>query len=314
MQSLKTLCVSIAVAGLMAACSSESGRSVLVPTSVSATMPGGAAPSHSSSSSLLGTWTQSSIVSDRAIGSLPAPNSCSAFQFTMTSQTATQATGNFTASCPGNLTLSGTMSGQLGGATIPIVITGVATVPGEPGCPFILNGNGVLVTPDELRIDYTGNTCLGPVSGSATLRQSSPTPPAAPAPPSNPAPSTPPPSSSGSDPLLGCGSLVAGGDPYQVIACIHDRLNPPHTPEGAFEITKRVAWAYRSEGAGLLIKNGGENIVAWKGMSFSAGRICLPDGHIYKVLSDVPTTNGPSFQDNGYVDPSLYVPAIDPNS
>jgi hypothetical protein len=312
MQSLKTLCVSIAAAGLMAACSSESGRSVLVPTDVSATVAGGAA--HSSSSSLLGTWTQAATFSNRAIGSLPAPNSCSAFQFTMTSQSATQATGNFTASCPGDLTLNGTISGQLGGATIPMVITGVATAPGEPGCPFVLNGNGVLVTPNELRIDYTGNTCLGPVSGSATLRQSSPTPPPAPAPPSNPAPSAPPPSSSGPDPLLGCGSLVAGGDPYQVIACIHDRLNPPHTPEGAFEITKRVAWAYRSEGAGLLIKNGGENIVAWKGMSFSAGRICLPDGHIYKILSDVPTTNAPSFQDNGYVDPGLYVPAIDPNS
>jgi hypothetical protein len=307
MQSFKTLCAFVVTAALMTACSSESGRSVLVPTDVSAAT----APSHASSS-LLGTWTQASTFSDRAIGSLPSPNSCSAFQFTMTSQTATQAVGNFTASCPGNLTLSGTMSGQLGGATIPIVITGVATVPGEPGCPFVLNGNGVLVTPIELRIDYTGNTCLGPVSGSATLHQSS-TPPAAPPPPSNPTPTTPTPSS-GPDPLLGCGSLVAGGDPYQVISCIHDRLNPPHTAEGAFEITKRVAWAYRSEGAGLLIKNGGENIVAWKGRSFSAARICLPDGHIYKILSDVPTTNAPSFQDNDYVDPSLYVPAIDPNS
>ena len=28
---------------------------------------------------------------------------------------------------------------------------------------------------------------------------------------------------------------------------------------------------------------------------------------------DVPTTNGPSWQDNGFVDRSLYVPAIDPN-
>ena len=54
--------------------------------------------------------------------------------------------------------------------------------------------------------------------------------------------------------------------------------------------------------------------MSWKGRSFSASRVCLPDGHIYKVLSDVPTTNGPSFQDNGFVDPGLYVPAIDPNS
>jgi hypothetical protein len=119
----------------------------------------------------------------------------------------------------------------------------------------------------------------------------------------------PPPSSS--DPLMGCGGLTA--DKMKLVECIHDRLNAPRTVEGAFEITKRVAWALRGEGAGLLIKPGGENIVTWLGISFSAGRICYPDGKIWKVLSDVPTTNGASWQDNGYVDRSLYVPAIDPN-
>ena len=65
------------------------------------------------------------------------------------------------------------------------------------------------------------------------------------------------------------------------------------TVEGAFEVTKRVAWALRGEGAGLLIKNGGENIVGWQGYSFAAARICYPDGHIYKVLTDVPSTQRP---------------------
>jgi hypothetical protein len=90
-------------------------------------------------------------------------------------------------------------------------------------------------------------------------------------------------------------------------------LNAPHTPEGAFDVTKRVAWALRGEGGGLLIKNAGDNIVPWQGYSFSAGRVCYPDGHIFKVLSDVPTTNGPIWLDNGFVDRSLYVAAIDPN-
>jgi hypothetical protein len=307
MKSLRTLWIVMVAAALAGACSSESGRTVLVPTDVPTSTSNAAA---ATASSLLGTWTQAPTISDRAIGSLPTPNSCSAFQFTMTNQTATQATGTFTAACPGNMTLTGTIAGQLGGATIPMVITGVATVPGEAACPFVLNGQGVMMSPVELRIDYTGNTCLGAVSGTATLRQAStPPPPSAPPPP--PTPTAPPPSSS--DPLLGCGSLV-GGEPIRVIECIHDRLNAPRTVEGAFEITKRVAWAYRNEGVGLLIKNGGENIVSWKGRSFSAGRVCLPDGHIYKVLSDVPTTNGASLQDNGYVDPGLYVQAIDPSS
>ena len=120
-----------------------------------------------------------------------------------------------------------------------------------------------------------------------------------------------PPSGGGGGPVgdwRSCGSTPGEA----VVRCVHAAVNPSHTPESAFEVTKRVAWLLRSSGAGLLIKNGGENVVSWQGRSFSASRICYPDGHIYKVLSDVPATNGPAWQDNDYVDRSLYVPAIDP--
>jgi hypothetical protein len=106
-----------------------------------------------------------------------------------------------------------------------------------------------------------------------------------------------------------CGSTPG----YELVACVHAAVNPARTPEGAFEVTKRVAWLLRGSGGGLLIKRGGENIVYWKGEWFSAGRICYPDGHIYKVLTDIPSTNGPGWQDNDYVDRDLYVPAIDPD-
>jgi hypothetical protein len=101
-------------------------------------------------------------------------------------------------------------------------------------------------------------------------------------------------------------------DKQKLSECVVAAISPAHTEAGAFEVTKRIAWLLRGEGGGLLIKNGGENIVSWKGYSFAAARICYPNGQIYKVLSDVPTTNGPSWQDNGFVDRSLYVPAIDP--
>lgn len=107
-----------------------------------------------------------------------------------------------------------------------------------------------------------------------------------------------------------CGSTPG----VDLVACVHAAVNPARTEAGAFEVTKRVAWLLRGGGAGLLIKNGGENIVAWQGFSFAAARICYPDGHIYKILSDVPTTNGPGWSDNGFVDKSLYVPAIQPEN
>ena len=125
---------------------------------------------------------------------------------------------------------------------------------------------------------------------------------------SNPPPPPPPPSWGG-DPTVGCKT----GDHQKLVECIHDHINPSRTVEGAFDVTKWVAWALRGEGAGLLIKNAGENITSWSGYSFAAARICYPDGHIYKVLTDVPSTNGASWQDNGFVERNLYVPAINPN-
>jgi hypothetical protein len=131
-----------------------------------------------------------------------------------------------------------------------------------------------------------------------------------PAPPPPPPPPPPPTGGVGNGDWKSCGSTP--GD--ALVRCVHAAVKPGGTVEGAFEVTKRVAWLLRGGGAGLLIKNGGENIISWQGRSFAAARICYPDGHIYKVLSDVPTTNGPSWQDNDFVDRSLYVPAIDPGN
>jgi hypothetical protein len=121
----------------------------------------------------------------------------------------------------------------------------------------------------------------------------------------------PPPGGGGGGPVgdwRSCGSTPGAA----LVQCVHRAVNPGHTVDGAFEVTKRVAWLLRGSGVGLLLKPGGENIVSWNGHTFAAARVCYPDGHIYKVLSDVPTTNGPSWQDNDFVDRSLYFPAIDP--
>lgn len=97
-----------------------------------------------------------------------------------------------------------------------------------------------------------------------------------------------------------CGSAPGG----TLVACVNSAINPPHTVEGAFEVTKRVAWLLRGQGFGLLRKDGGENIVSWNGTSFAAARIVLPNGNYFKLLSDVPTTNGPGWTDEG-IDPGL---------
>lgn len=125
--------------------------------------------------------------------------------------------------------------------------------------------------------------------------------------PSGPGDDAPP----AADPLLGCNPSGSNTD---FVSCLCEKIQPRGNLDKAFDVTRRVAWGLRGQGAGLLRKPSGENIVLWHGTWFSASRICFPDGRIYKVLIDVPTTNGPTFQDNGTVDASLYVPAIDPRS
>ncbi len=124
------------------------------------------------------------------------------------------------------------------------------------------------------------------------------------------APNAPPSSGGGGSnaDVSSCNALV--GDPPSLSQCIHDIINPGASGTLAFEVTKRVAWALRGQGGGELIKTGGENIISWQGQSFSISRICFPDGHIYKIISDAGDggTNGSTYSDDGFVDKSLYFP------
>lgn len=63
-------------------------------------------------------------------------------------------------------------------------------------------------------------------------------------------------------------------------------------PCGAFQITKRVAWALRGTGAGLLEKPSGNNCDAR-----AVDIIVYADGHGYDILSDGGGANGPAWND-----------------
>lgn len=100
-----------------------------------------------------------------------------------------------------------------------------------------------------------------------------------------------------------------------VMASIYSGSDPmPHTAEAAFEVVKRVVWVLRNQGAQLLTKPRGDNTVAWQGVKFSASRIVY-QGRLVKLLSDVPTTNGPQWLEEGPPPPQQDgepFPAIDP--
>jgi hypothetical protein len=124
----------------------------------------------------------------------------------------------------------------------------------------------------------------------------------------------------GGGPIGGGNWQACGSTPgYAIVQCVRDAVYIQSTEANAFDITKRVAWLLRGQGYGLLIKNGGENVISWRGYSFSISRLAVGNGGLVKVLSDAGAGggNGATWDTSlfypGAVDPALYVPAINPD-
>jgi hypothetical protein len=120
-------------------------------------------PTAAGTSSLLGSWTSSQLI--------PTPSTCTDFKWTVSEQTATSAKGSFSATCPGDLRFTGTAQGLM---TSPTAITwsadANATAPGLTSCTLKLTGTATIGV-DSISIPYSGDTCLGKVSGIETLKK-----------------------------------------------------------------------------------------------------------------------------------------------
>jgi hypothetical protein len=148
MKKLAQLCICLAVAASTTACFGfERGNSAT-------------GPSAAGVGALMGNWTSSSLI--------PTPSTCADFKWNVTEQTATAARGSFSATCANDLKLSGTAQGTLSGSSIEWSAEGVASAAGLSGCAITLRGTAEIgVT--SIRVPYSGDTCLGKVSGVETL-------------------------------------------------------------------------------------------------------------------------------------------------
>ena len=119
-------------------------------------------PSATGVSALLGSWSSASLV--------PSADSCSDFKWNVTQQTGNSASGTFSATCKGDLRVSGTASGTLSGSTVTWTAQATASVANVLSCPISLNGTAELGS-DSIRVPYAGDTCLGKVSGVEILKK-----------------------------------------------------------------------------------------------------------------------------------------------
>ena len=134
------------------------------------TTEGGISPTAPSEigSLLAGTW-----VYDASQGgsSFPSASDCTELELSMTQQSQTTYTGSFRAVCTDGAELEGTATGVLVNDVLDVDAAGTATLPSVASCPFTLTGTARMEG-DAIRVDYTGNTCLGAISGAELLERS----------------------------------------------------------------------------------------------------------------------------------------------
>jgi hypothetical protein len=122
-------------------------------------------PSATGVNALLGNWSSANII--------PAASACTNFKWNATEQTGTSAKGSFSATCAGDLQVSGTAEGAFAPNTTSVIswkADGIASAPGITNCKITLAGTAELGV-DSIRIPYSGDTCLGKVAGVETLRR-----------------------------------------------------------------------------------------------------------------------------------------------
>lgn len=97
-------------------------------------------------------------------------DTCTNFTWKVTESSATTGAGTFTATCLQTLAVVGQATGTMSGSTVTWSATATGSSPGFPACAMTLSGAAILET-DQIRIPYTGTTCIGPVAGTEILRK-----------------------------------------------------------------------------------------------------------------------------------------------
>lgn len=119
-------------------------------------------PSATGVAALLGNWSSANLVS--------SASACTDFKWNVTQQTGNTASGTFSATCSGDLKVTGTANGTLSGSTVTWNAQATASVPALPSCAITLTGTAELGV-DSIRVPYSGDTCLGKVSGVEVLKK-----------------------------------------------------------------------------------------------------------------------------------------------
>ena len=125
--------------------------------------PTGPTGSATSMDAFAGTWSSVTVGN-------PA-NGCGDVKYTVTPTTTSSANITFSATCAGNIAVTGSGAGTLNGNVISWTANGLVAQ-GGVNCPFAFtNSKATLGSDGQIAVNYTGTVCGIPVSGTETVKK-----------------------------------------------------------------------------------------------------------------------------------------------
>ena len=110
-----------------------------------------------------GTWS--------SVTASTPPTGCGNLKYTVIPMTTTSANVTFSATCGGNINVTGSGAGTLSGSTLNWSATGLVAQ-GGVNCPFALsNGKATQDSTGNIVVNYSGTVCGIPVNGSETVKK-----------------------------------------------------------------------------------------------------------------------------------------------
>jgi hypothetical protein len=109
-----------------------------------------------------GSWT--------SVTASTPPTGCGNLKYTVTPTGATTANISFTATCAGNITVTGSGSGTLSGSTINWAASGLVGQ-GGVNCPFTFTNSKATLEGAQIVVTYMGTICGIPVTGTETVKK-----------------------------------------------------------------------------------------------------------------------------------------------
>ncbi|MEO6237011.1 MAG: hypothetical protein ABIQ52_08425 [Vicinamibacterales bacterium] len=153
-----------AAAAFTLACVLSTGCDLLTKkeTTASPTSPTSPTPT-TSVDAFAGTWA--------SVTTSTPPTGCGNLRYTITPTTATTANVSFTATCAGNIAVTGSGAGTLSGSVINWSASGLVAQ-GGVNCPFAFtNSKATLESATQILVNYTGTVCGIPISGTETIKK-----------------------------------------------------------------------------------------------------------------------------------------------